>query len=58
MRRGGLNPFNLANSQSDFEFARLIRKFLVYSGQEAYPKPGGVQVISLPEMVREVASLN
>ena len=32
------------------------RKFLVYSGQEAYPRPGGVQVISLPDMVREVAS--
>ena len=32
------------------------RKFVVYSGQESYPKPGGVQVISLMELVREVAS--
>lgn len=32
------------------------RKFLVYSGQEAYQKPREVQVISLPDMVREVAS--
>ena len=32
------------------------RKFVVYSGQEAYLKPGGVRVISLPDMVREVAS--